>query len=66
MTTVERGGTTTMGDPAFGSFPPLGGADGVAFRSAALADLERAIADTGHEPTPALVRELHRRLAGGS
>jgi hypothetical protein len=37
-----------------------------AFRSAALADLERAIADAGHEPTPALVRELHRRLAGGS
>jgi hypothetical protein len=37
-----------------------------AFRSAVLADLERAIADAGHEPTPALVRELHRRLAGGS
>ena len=37
-----------------------------AFRSAVLADLERAIAATGHEPTPTLVRELHRRLAGGS
>lgn len=35
----------------------------VAFREAVLADLEKAIADAGQEPTPVLVAELRRRLS---
>jgi hypothetical protein len=34
-----------------------------AFREAVLADLEKALADAGQEPTPALVAELRRRLS---
>jgi hypothetical protein len=35
----------------------------VAFRDAVLADLEKALADAGQEPTPMLVAELRRRLS---